>query len=123
MLQQNPDIVGIISDHYMPGTRGLDLLTEVRTKLPHVITVLLTAQADLQLVIDAINQGRVHQFVTKPWNSVALRVRLRELLFGEVEDGPTQLRSACAETQMAEDLLPQRDEETGAFIIDMPDMG
>ena len=120
MLKQHPEIEGIICDHYMPGTRGLDLLIEVRAKLPSVVTVLLTAQADLQLVIDAINQGHVHQFVTKPWNSMALRVRLRELLFAEDPEAVTEQDAAKAASKLSEDLLPMQDETTGAYIIEGP---
>ena len=71
-------------------------------------------------MIDAINQGHVHQFVTKPWNSMALRVRLRELLFSEDPDAVPEEDAAKAASKLSEDLLPMQDETTGAYIIEEP---
>jgi DNA-binding NtrC family response regulator len=120
LLERHDDVAGIVCDHYMPGLPGLEFLMEVRRRHPRVVTILLTAQADLQLVLAAINDGRIHAFLTKPWSADDLRARLRDLLRsvderGEIVPAPVP---GVAE-RLADDLLPPRD-ATGAFIIDAP---
>ena len=120
ILESHPEVAGIICDHYMPGTTGLDLLREVRRRYPDLATVLLTAQADLQLVISAINEGHVHRFYTKPWSSAQLREELRVLLRGAGEVGGRDAQGKTLEERIREELLPMQDAETGAFILQDP---
>jgi len=104
----------------MPGTTGLDLLREVRVRYPDLATILLTAQADLQLVISAINDGHVHRFYTKPWSSAQLREELRVLLRGAGETGGRDEQGKTLEERIREELLPMQDAATGAFILEDP---
>lgn len=121
ILREHPEIRGILCDHYMPGTLGLDFLMDVRSSHPEVKTMLLTAQADLNLALTAINEGDVDRLFTKPWEGPKLRAQLRKLLF----DGPVDYASdeiaARTEERMLDELLPMQDEETGAFLISPPD--
>lgn len=67
----------IISDHLMPGMKGLDLLREAKKLRPEAIRILLTGHADLQLAMKAINEGEVYRFFTKPWDDATLRLDVR----------------------------------------------
>jgi DNA-binding NtrC family response regulator len=67
----------IISDHLMPGMKGLDFLKEVRKVRPETIRILLTGHADLEMAIQAINQGEVYRFFRKPWDDAELRMDVR----------------------------------------------
>lgn len=93
---------------------------DVRCRYPDLVTVLLTAQADLQLVLSAINDGHIHRFFTKPWNSADLRAELRELILGEGGGDRRLDKAVHTEERLHEELLPMRDVETGAFIIEDP---
>jgi DNA-binding NtrC family response regulator len=120
VLSHHPEVDAVICDHYMPGTHGLDLLGEIRRLRPEVGTVLLTAQADLKLVIAAINDGHVHRFFTKPWDPDGLRAELRELL-AELAAAPKPGVRPGARTAARlrdEKMLPDQDAVSGAFIID-----
>ncbi len=121
ILERHPEVDLIICDHYMPGTHGLDLIKDVRARHPRVTTILLTAQADLNLVISAINEGRIHRFFTKPWDNEEMRRVLNELLYGGNVRAQRVEAMAEGERRLAEELLPRRDETTGAFIIEAPD--
>lgn len=57
----------IISDQYMPGMAGLDLLNAAQAIQPNATRILLTGQATLQVALDAINKGDLFRFVRKPW--------------------------------------------------------
>lgn len=122
LLERRDDIAAIVCDHYMPGTHGLDLLIEIRNRYPALVTVLLTAQADLELVMAALNEGHIHRFLTKPWDPQDLRTQLRRLIFtnGEAPEGP-ESADMQTERRLREELMPLRDTQTGAFIIDPSD--
>jgi signal transduction histidine kinase len=57
----------VISDQRMPGTKGAELLARVAQRDDRIGRVLLTGYADMQATIDAINLGRVHAYINKPW--------------------------------------------------------
>ena len=120
LIERHRDIGAIICDHYMPGTHGLDLLKEIRALKPGIVTILLTAQADLQLVISAINEGQIHRFFTKPWDANQLRTELRKLLSDGGHDMEQLDALARSEQKLRRELMLDRD-ESGAFIIEMPD--
>jgi len=65
LLQEK--IAVVVSDNRMPGMSGIDLLTRVRTLSPDTVRIMMTAFADLQTAIAAINNSEVFRFVTKPW--------------------------------------------------------
>ena len=118
ILGQRPEVAGVLCDHYMPGTRGLDLLMEIRHRFPKLTTMLLTAQADLQLVISAINHGHIHRFFTKPWNGEELCREIRALLLGEALPEQEAL-VARTEARLRRDMEPLRD-ENGAWVLTDP---
>ena len=62
----------VISDHLMPNMTGLEFLKLVRDRYPDVMRLILTGHADMQTAIDAINQGAIYRFLTKPWDDTDL---------------------------------------------------
>jgi thioredoxin reductase (NADPH) len=58
----------VVSDQRMPGLGGVDLLAEVRRLDPEVKVVLLTAYADTDVAIEAINRVRLDYYILKPWD-------------------------------------------------------
>jgi len=67
ILAENPNIRIIFCDQRMPDELGVDFLARVRKEYPRPIRILLTAYADMSVVIDAINKGNIFKFVRKPW--------------------------------------------------------
>ncbi|RME29631.1 MAG: response regulator [Deltaproteobacteria bacterium] len=78
ILREN-DIDLVVSDHLMPSMDGLTFLKKVRELYPSVIRVILTGHADLQMAIEAINEGEVFRFLTKPWMDVELKMTLKHI--------------------------------------------
>ena len=72
----------VVCDHIMPGTNGVDFLTELEAEhaLPHLKKVLLTGQATHKDAIDAINRARIDFYLEKPWQSAMLQEVCRRLL-------------------------------------------
>jgi len=121
ILDAHPEVRAVVCDHYMPGLPGLDFLLHLRRKRPDLIAILLTAQADLALVIAAINEGHLHRFITKPWDADELRRSLRVLLGLEVvplDDARRKLEQE--EARIRRQLVPMQDAD-GAFLIEPPE--
>lgn len=57
----------IISDQRMPEMRGVDLLNQVKEISPNTMRLLLTGYSDIPAIMDAINEGEVYRYITKPW--------------------------------------------------------
>ena len=76
-LEREPVDV-IVSDYQMPGRDGLSLLIEAKNRYPATIRVLMTAYADMQLVVRAMNEGEIHRFISKPYKTFEFRRILEE---------------------------------------------
>lgn len=70
----------IVSDQRMPGVTGIELLARARREYPNATRLLLTAYADLQGVIEAINSGQVYRYITKPWDPDEIRMAIGDAL-------------------------------------------
>lgn len=63
----------VISDYRMPLMNGIELLSRMIQMDKNVQRIMLTGHADLQMAIDAVNQGRITAFLTKPTPTASLR--------------------------------------------------
>ncbi len=68
----------VISDYRMPSMSGIELLHEISKFAPDAKRILLTAKTDLVTVMDAVNEGGLYKFLTKPCSY--------ELLLSTVEE-------------------------------------
>jgi len=57
----------IISDQRMPDMTGTEFFKLIKAEFPDAIRLILTAYADIELVIAAVNDGNVFHYLTKPW--------------------------------------------------------
>jgi thioredoxin reductase (NADPH) len=68
-LQERKDTVALfLSDQRMPGMTGVDFLQQALTIFPNAKRVLLTAYADTEAAIRAINSAKIHYYLNKPWD-------------------------------------------------------
>jgi diguanylate cyclase (GGDEF)-like protein len=70
----------VVADHYMPGMNGTEFLARIRSLHPGCVRIALTGSANLDIVMDAVNQGAIFKFITKPWQDVQLRETVHEAL-------------------------------------------
>ena len=57
-----------VSDQRMPGMTGVEFLERARVVYPEARRMLLTAYADTEAAIQAINSARIHYYLNKPWD-------------------------------------------------------
>ncbi|MFP4351515.1 MAG: response regulator [Puniceicoccaceae bacterium] len=75
--REEDNLAIVVSDQRMPGTTGVEFLSEVRALSPDKIRILTTAYSDLDSAIQSVNQGRIYQYVVKPWDLGDLKMVLR----------------------------------------------
>jgi thioredoxin reductase (NADPH) len=90
-LRTRGDLVALlIADQRMPGMPGTDYLVEARKLVPDAKRVLLTAYADTEAAIAAINDVALDYYLLKPWDPP------EEQLFPVVEDLLTTWEAGAA---------------------------
>jgi diguanylate cyclase (GGDEF)-like protein len=95
----------IVSDQRMPGMSGVEFLRRVKVLHPATIRLVLSGYTDLQTVTDAINEGAIYKFLTKPWDDSHLRANIQEAFQAkELADENRRLHSEVLEanSQMSE---------------------
>jgi len=70
----------IVSDLRMPQMDGITLLSEVASKYPETIRIMLTGNSDSELVLASINKGRIWSFISKPWDGEQLILTLKQAI-------------------------------------------
>jgi CheY-like chemotaxis protein len=77
----------ILSDQRMPGMTGVDFLRIAKEMYPDTVRIVLSGYTELQSVTDAINEGAVFRFLTKPWDDQQLRGYIEDAFrYKEVTD-------------------------------------
>jgi len=80
LLEDGDEVFLIISDHIMPDMKGDYLLKQAHIMLPKSIKIMLTGQADLGGIANAINSANLYRYITKPWQSEDLKLTVKEAL-------------------------------------------
>lgn len=79
-LLANNSISVVISDHRMPIMTGIEFLRKIKDIHPNVVRILMTGFADLEAVTEAVNQGGVLKFISKPWNDDSVKSSVSEAI-------------------------------------------
>jgi len=67
-----------MTDQRMPEMTGVQLMRRVANEHPEAIRIVFTGYADIKAVIDAINNGGLYRYITKPWDPDELIALLHE---------------------------------------------
>ena len=79
IFEEHADEIGILmTDQRMPGEKGVWLLERARALRPRVLRMLVTAFADMDAAIAAVNSGAIYKYITKPWDPAQLELTLRQ---------------------------------------------
>ena len=76
MLRTAEPFAVIMSDQRVPQMTGTQFLAHARAVAPSSVRVLLTGQTDMESAIDAVNEGNIFRFLTKPCSSDRLLAAL-----------------------------------------------
>jgi serine phosphatase RsbU (regulator of sigma subunit) len=84
----------VVTDYSMPEMNGVEFLTRVREVAPETVRMLLTGSADLGTAVQAVNQGSVFRFLTKPCSP--------DDLMDALSSGIDEYRRACEENKFTQ---------------------
>ena len=76
LAEQPVDV--IVSDQRMPGMSGVEFLRRAKALCPDTVRMTLSGFTELQSIIDAVNEGAIYKFLTKPWDDALLRQHIAE---------------------------------------------
>ncbi len=79
-LKNSIEIPVVIADFIMPGMKGDDLLERIFKIRPETRNILLTGQASLQGVSNAVNKANLYRYISKPWDKNDLILTIREAI-------------------------------------------
>ena len=79
-LLQKTSVDAIITDQKMPNMTGIELLEISQQSYPNTVRIVLTGFTDVDDLIAAINSGKVHKYITKPWEPDDLRLAVQDAL-------------------------------------------
>ncbi len=111
----------ILSDQRMPGMSGDVLLGHARRIQPDAIRMLFTGYADIQAVINAVNEGNIFRYILKPWDATELEGILRQAaeqyeLLAERKRLIAELQTANARLTRANEELAEAGQLKSSFI-------
>jgi two-component system response regulator HupR/HoxA len=105
------EVAVIVTDYRMPQMTGVELLRRSREIAPEAMRIVLTAYTDVESLMEAVNTGGIHHFISKPWDPHELTVVVRRAverhrltrenlrLKDELEVAYNALRREAAEVQ------------------------
>jgi len=97
ILQAGGPFALVVSDMRMPSMSGPQFLAKVREQDPETVRMILSGQADFQATIEAVNEGHIYRFLSKPCPP--------DQLLAAVADGLNQHRLITAEKVLLEQTL------------------
>ncbi len=65
--QSTAAIQVVLCDQRMPGTTGVQFLTEVRHLWPDMVRIILSGHTDAEDIISGVNEAGIWQYLLKPW--------------------------------------------------------
>lgn len=93
----------IVSDQRMPNMTGVEFLRRAKESHPDTVRIVLSGYTELQSITDAINEGAIYKFLTKPWDDELIRANIAEA-FRHKELGDDNRRLAFELARANEDL-------------------
>jgi response regulator RpfG family c-di-GMP phosphodiesterase len=111
-LEHHGPFAVIVADMRMPGLTGLDVLQEARERSPGTTRIMLTGNLDQGTAMDAVNEGQVFRFLTKPCEpghlaqAIRAGIRQHQLVVAEKE---LLEKTLMGSIQVLMDLLSSQD--------------
>jgi len=101
IIQENSDKIGVLlTDQRMPETSGVELLEKTKELNPAITRILVTAYSDHEASLDAVNKGKIFNYISKPWDFDKLKETLAEALF--------EHENQCKKNLQPEDKKPEK---------------
>lgn len=78
LLEAKGPFAAVLTDQRMPDMSGVEFVTEVWRRHPTTVRMILTGFSDMDAIIQAINDGHVYAYITKPWEPDHLKQVMKQ---------------------------------------------
>jgi len=114
LLAEQYEIPLIISDYIMPDIKGDEVLKRIHLLAPTTLKIMLTGQADIEAIGNAINYAKLYRYIPKPWQSEDLRLTIIEAIRSYFRD--KQIAEQNSQLQQMNQTLEQLNQEQAELI-------
>ncbi len=94
--ERGEEISLIVSDQKMPLMEGTEFFKRISDKYPDIVKILLTGHSNIDILVEAINECHLFQYILKPFEP--------EQLCMVVENGIKKFELTTSRTQILRDL-------------------
>ncbi len=98
IIKAHPEIRVLVTDLRMPKMDGIELARQVASEAPRVVSILLTAYADISLIVNTMKEGVLHRYIAKPYDA---RILKQEIVQGIQWNALIKERDDCNVERMA----------------------
>ncbi len=114
LQSDNIEIPIVISDYIMPDMKGDEVLKAIKFENPRVYNILLTGQATIEGVTNAINKAGLYRYIAKPWETNDLVLTVQEAIKSYQKD--VELEKRRIELEIANEKLIKLDQAKSYFL-------
>ena len=86
LQEEHSDVALVLSDYIMPDIKGDELLGHIHRLSPQTLTIMLTGQADLSVVGNAIKTAKLYRYIPKPWHTEDLKITVLEAVHSYLQE-------------------------------------
>ena len=112
------EIALVLSDYIMPDIKGDELLRKIHERSPDTLTVMLTGQADLEALGNAIKYAKLYRYIPKPWQNEDLKLTVVEAIHSYLQD--QKLTDEIFKRQEANVALSASESRLNQFLAALP---
>lgn len=115
------EVALVLVDYIMPDIKGDELLREIHARSPHTLNIMISGQADLEAVSNAIREAKLFRYIAKPWQPDDLQTSVIEAVQSFLQDRKleaqtTRLEELCQQVQAFNVVLERQVEKKTAQL-------
>jgi len=105
LIEEQSEIPLVISDYLMPNMKGDEVLKAIHNLSPKTLKIMLTGQADINAVGNAIKYANLYRYISKPWEADDLCLTVKEAIYSYQQE-----KVVSTQRQTLEDLNQEQAE-------------
>jgi len=93
VIAEGYEVPLVIADQIMPGMKGDELLKHIHAISPKTLKIMLTGQANMNAVINALNHANLYRYIAKPWEKIDLAMTIKGAIESYLQDRELEIQN------------------------------